>query len=120
MTHTGACQAVKRCTAECAADGTGLQFQAQTSKTKFGPPLAVPMVGGYPNERLDTRKNLFSCDVVVRPKGGAYVTQTNQEEKVRNVVLVHGGFVGGSGWECVYNGESHPFVKGQLPMRNSR
>jgi len=48
------------------------------------------------------------------------MSQTNQEEKVRNVVLVHGGFVDGSGWEGVYNGESHPFVKRRLPMRNSR
>jgi len=31
------------------------------------------------------------------------MSQTNQEEKVRNVVLVHGGFVDGSGWEGVYN-----------------
>ena len=31
------------------------------------------------------------------------MSQTNQEQKVRNVVLVHGGFVDGSGWEGVYN-----------------
>jgi len=30
------------------------------------------------------------------------MSQTNQEEKVRNVVLIHGGFVDGSGWEGVY------------------
>ena len=30
------------------------------------------------------------------------MSQTNQQEKVRNVVLVHGGFVDGSGWEGVY------------------
>jgi len=30
------------------------------------------------------------------------MSQTIQEEKVRNVVLVHGGFVDGSGWEGVY------------------
>src|SRR3984893_719652 len=29
--------------------------------------------------------------------------QTNQEQRVRNVVLVHGGLVDGSGWEGVYN-----------------
>jgi pimeloyl-ACP methyl ester carboxylesterase len=33
----------------------------------------------------------------------ALVSQTNQEQRVRNVVLVHGGFVDGSGWEGVYN-----------------
>jgi hypothetical protein len=27
----------------------------------------------------------------------------NKEENVRNVVLVHGGFVDGSGWEGVYD-----------------
>ena len=31
------------------------------------------------------------------------MSQTNQEQKVRNVVLVHGGFVDGSGWEGVYS-----------------
>jgi pimeloyl-ACP methyl ester carboxylesterase len=32
------------------------------------------------------------------------MSQTNKEQKeVRNVVLVHGGFVDGSGWEGVYN-----------------
>jgi pimeloyl-ACP methyl ester carboxylesterase len=31
------------------------------------------------------------------------MSQTNQEQKVRNLVLVHGGFVDGSGWEGVYN-----------------
>jgi pimeloyl-ACP methyl ester carboxylesterase len=31
------------------------------------------------------------------------MSQTNQEQKVRNVVLVHGGLVDGSGWEGVYN-----------------
>ena len=31
------------------------------------------------------------------------VAQTNNRETVRNVVLVHGGFVDGSGWEAVYN-----------------
>ena len=31
------------------------------------------------------------------------MSQTNHEQKVRNVVLVHGGFVDGSGWEGVYS-----------------
>ena len=31
------------------------------------------------------------------------VAQTSNRETVRNVVLVHGGFVDGSGWEAVYN-----------------
>ena len=29
------------------------------------------------------------------------MSQTNQDQKVRNVVLVHGGLVDGSGWEGV-------------------
>jgi pimeloyl-ACP methyl ester carboxylesterase len=33
----------------------------------------------------------------------ALMSQTNQEQRVRNVVLVHGGLVDGSGWEAVYN-----------------
>jgi pimeloyl-ACP methyl ester carboxylesterase len=31
------------------------------------------------------------------------MSQTNQQQSVRNVVLVHGGLVDGSGWEGVYN-----------------
>jgi pimeloyl-ACP methyl ester carboxylesterase len=31
------------------------------------------------------------------------VSQTNSAHKVKNVVLVHGGFVDGSGWEAVYS-----------------
>src|SRR6202047_3188657 len=31
------------------------------------------------------------------------MSQMNREQKVRNVVLVHGGLVDGSGWEGVYN-----------------
>ena len=31
------------------------------------------------------------------------MSQTNQEQKVRNVVLVHGGLVDGYGWESVYS-----------------
>jgi pimeloyl-ACP methyl ester carboxylesterase len=31
------------------------------------------------------------------------MSQANQSDKVRNVVLVHGGFVDGSGWEGVYS-----------------
>jgi pimeloyl-ACP methyl ester carboxylesterase len=31
------------------------------------------------------------------------MSQTNQSANVRNVVLVHGGFVDGSGWEGVYS-----------------
>jgi len=32
------------------------------------------------------------------------MAQTSNQTSVRNVVLVHGGFVDGSGWEAVYNG----------------
>jgi pimeloyl-ACP methyl ester carboxylesterase len=31
------------------------------------------------------------------------ISQTNSAHKVKNVVLVHGGFVDGSGWEAVYS-----------------
>ena len=34
--------------------------------------------------------------------GGSIVAQTDQSARVKNVVLVHGGFVDGSGWEGVY------------------
>ena len=35
--------------------------------------------------------------------GGNLMAQTNESKAVKNVVLVHGGFVDGSGWEGVYN-----------------
>jgi hypothetical protein len=31
------------------------------------------------------------------------MSQTNAKQLVKNVVLVHGGFVDGSGWEGVYS-----------------
>src|SRR5215469_8165857 len=34
--------------------------------------------------------------------GGALMAQTSTSPAVKNVVLVHGGFVDGSGWEAVY------------------
>src|SRR3982074_804600 len=34
--------------------------------------------------------------------GGSVVAQTGPSAAVKNVVLVHGGFVDGSGWEGVY------------------
>jgi hypothetical protein len=34
--------------------------------------------------------------------GGSVVAQTGPSTAVKNVVLVHGGFVDGSGWEGVY------------------
>src|SRR6266851_6023396 len=34
--------------------------------------------------------------------GGDLMAQTNASRAVKNIVLVHGGFVDGSGWEGVY------------------
>src|SRR5262252_2700920 len=34
--------------------------------------------------------------------GGTFMAQTSISPAVKNVVLVHGGFVDGSGWEAVY------------------
>src|SRR5213594_4462151 len=34
--------------------------------------------------------------------GGIVVAQTSTSAAVKNIVLVHGGFVDGSGWEGVY------------------
>lgn len=35
--------------------------------------------------------------------GGSLMAQTNESKAVKNIVLVHGGFVDGSGWRRVYN-----------------
>ena len=34
--------------------------------------------------------------------GGVIMAQTNEKTPVDNIILVHGGFVDGSGWEGVY------------------
>jgi len=50
-----------------------------------------------------TLARIFSVAMLLLASEEGLLSQTNQEEKVRNVVLVHGGFVDGSGWEGVYN-----------------
>jgi pimeloyl-ACP methyl ester carboxylesterase len=50
-----------------------------------------------------TLVRIFSVAMLLFASQEGLMSQTNQEEKVRNVVLVHGGFVDGSGWEGVYN-----------------
>ena len=48
-------------------------------------------------------QNLFSCDVIFRLNAGARMSQNESGTKgAEIVVLVHGGFVDGSGWESVY------------------
>ncbi len=58
----------------------------------------VSLSGGDHDESSDTRRNRFSRGVVVRFWEVA-MSQTSQPGDVRNVVLVHGGWVDGSGWE---------------------
>jgi pimeloyl-ACP methyl ester carboxylesterase len=49
-----------------------------------------------------TLVRIFSVAMLLFASKEGLMSQTNQEEKVRNVVLVHGGFVDGSGWDGVY------------------
>jgi len=49
-----------------------------------------------------TLVRIFSVAMFLFASKEGLMSQTNQEEKVRNVVLVHGGFVDGSGWDGVY------------------
>src|SRR5437867_509920 len=46
---------------------------------------------------------IFLVAMLVFASKEGLMSQTKQEQKVRNVVVVHGGFVDGSGWEGVYN-----------------
>ena len=46
---------------------------------------------------------IFLVAMLVFASKEGLMSQTNQEQKVWNVVLVHGGLVDGSGWEGVYN-----------------
>src|SRR5437867_743101 len=57
---------------------------------------SIPMKG-------QTLVRIFSVAMLLFASKEGLMSQTNQQEKVRNVVLVHGGFVDGSGWEGVYN-----------------
>ena len=50
-----------------------------------------------------TLARIFSVAMLLFASQEGLMSQTNQEQKVRNVVLVHGGLVDGSGWEGVYN-----------------
>jgi pimeloyl-ACP methyl ester carboxylesterase len=50
-----------------------------------------------------TLVRIFSVAMLLFASQEGLMSQANQGEKVRNVVLVHGGFVDGSGWEGVYN-----------------
>src|SRR6202521_4584644 len=56
----------------------------------------IPMKG-------QTLVRIFSVAMLLFASQEGLMSQTNQQEKVPNVVLVHGGFVDGSGWEGVYN-----------------
>src|ERR1700686_3136542 len=50
-----------------------------------------------------TLARIFSVAMLFFASKEGLMSQTNQEQKARNVVLVHGGWVDGSGWEGVYN-----------------
>jgi pimeloyl-ACP methyl ester carboxylesterase len=52
--------------------------------------------------KSQTLVRIISVAMLLFASKEGLMSQTNQEEKVRNVVLVHGGFVDGSGWEGVY------------------
>jgi hypothetical protein len=67
-----------------------------------------------------TLVRIFSAVMSLFASKERLMSQTNQEEKVRNVCAGPRRLRDGSGWEGVYNGESHPFVKRRLPMGNSR
>jgi pimeloyl-ACP methyl ester carboxylesterase len=56
----------------------------------------IPMKG-------QTLVRIFSAAMLFFASKEGLMAQTNHEQKVRNVVLVHGGLVDGSGWEGVYN-----------------
>jgi pimeloyl-ACP methyl ester carboxylesterase len=47
--------------------------------------------------------SLFCIAALVSGGGQKAMSQSNNARKVKNVVLVHGGFVDGSGWEAVYS-----------------
>src|SRR5216683_7437971 len=52
--------------------------------------------------RVQTLAGIVSVGALLFGFGEVAMSQTSQLGNVRNVVLVHGGFVDGSGWEGVY------------------
>ena len=52
--------------------------------------------------RGQTLAGIASVGALLFGFGEAAMSQTSQPGRVRNVVLVHGGWVDGSGWEGVY------------------
>src|SRR5258708_32165800 len=56
----------------------------------------IPMKG-------QTLVRMFSVARLLFASQEGLMSQTNQEQNVRNVVLVHGGFADGSGWEAGSN-----------------
>src|ERR1035441_10456511 len=55
--------------------------------------------------KLSTRRTIFAVlpiMTMIYGMGKDLMAQTNESAVVKNIVLVHGGFVDGSGWEGVY------------------
>jgi pimeloyl-ACP methyl ester carboxylesterase len=52
--------------------------------------------------RVQTLAGIVSLGALIFSLQEGVMSQTSHSENVRNVVLVHGGFVDGSGWESVY------------------
>src|ERR1700692_159089 len=69
-----------------------MQYESQIETQRRN----IPMKG-------QTLVRIFLVAMLLFASQEGLMSQTNQEQKVRNVVLVHGGFVDGSGWEGVYN-----------------
>src|ERR1700686_2406677 len=69
-----------------------MQYESQIETQRRN----IPMKG-------QTLVRIFLIAMLLFASQEGRMSQTNQEQKVRNVVLVHGGFVDGSGWEGVYN-----------------
>src|ERR1700720_1363752 len=69
-----------------------MQYESQIETQRRN----IPMKG-------QTLVRIFLVAILLFASQEGLMSQTNQEQKVRNVVLVHGGWVDGSGWEGVYN-----------------
>ncbi len=61
-----------------------------------------------------TLVRIFSIAMLLFASQEGLMSQTIQEQKVRNVVLVHGGFVDGSGWEGVYKNLTEKAITSRL------
>src|SRR5258708_33311045 len=83
--------------------------------------------GEYPMKHnlmaIDVRTRII-CSVLaimttIFSIGGSLMAQTSKSATVKNIVLVHGGFVDGSGWQGVYKALKKNRYEGNIIQKST-